>query len=135
MRNVRDILRLHTEHQLAGRQIARSLGLAHGTVMGVLHRAAALGLTWPLPAELDDAALEGQLYPPTPGQTAGRAEPAGKRCIGSCAAKDDPAALMAGVPPRLSRRVPVQSVLRAIPADGQASSMWSSDSRTARAEI
>jgi len=75
MRNVRDILRLHTEHQLAGRQIAQSLGLAHSTVMGVLHRATALGLTWPLPAGLDDATLEGQLYPPTPGQTAGRAEP------------------------------------------------------------
>ena len=76
MRNVRDILRLHTEHQLAGRQIAQSLGLSHSTVMGVLHRAAALGLAWPLPAELDDATLEGKLYPPTSGQAAGRAEPA-----------------------------------------------------------
>jgi transposase len=76
MRNVRDILRLHTEHQLPGRQIAQSLGLSHSTVMGVLHRAAALGLAWPLPAELDDATLEGKLYPPTSGQTAGRAEPA-----------------------------------------------------------
>jgi transposase len=75
MRNVRDILRLHTEHQLAGRQIAQSLGLSHSTVMSVLHRAEALGLSWPLPVELDDATLEGKLYPPTPGESAGRAEP------------------------------------------------------------
>jgi transposase len=76
MRYVRDILRLHTEHQVTGRQIAQSLGLSHSTVMGVLHRAAALGLTWPLPAELDDAALEGRLYPPMAGEVVGRAEPA-----------------------------------------------------------
>ena len=57
MRKVRDILRLHTDHHLTGRQIARSLGLSHSTVMGVLHRAKALGLTWPLPEELDEATL------------------------------------------------------------------------------
>ncbi|HKV46318.1 MAG TPA: hypothetical protein VJT32_16845 [bacterium] len=72
MRNVRAILRLHPEHQLAGRQIAQSLGLSHSTVRGVVHRAAALGLAWPL--LLDDATLEGKLYPPTAGQTAGRVE-------------------------------------------------------------
>src|SRR5579883_2493952 len=65
MRKVREILRLHTAHHLTGRQIAHSLGLSHSTVMGVLHRAEALGLTWPLPEELDDATLEGRLYPPT----------------------------------------------------------------------
>jgi len=75
MRNVRDILRLHSGHQLTGRQIAQSLGLAHSTVMGVLHRAETLGLGWPLPADLDDAALEGKFHPPTPGETAGRGEP------------------------------------------------------------
>jgi transposase len=75
MRNVRDILRLHIEHQLTGRQIAQSLGLAHSTVMSVLHRAETLGLRWPLPADLDDAALEGKFRPPTPGETAGRGEP------------------------------------------------------------
>src|SRR5579875_2244036 len=68
MRKVREILRLHTAHHLTGRQIAHSLGLSHSTVMGVLHRAEALGLTWPLPEELDDATLEGRLYPPTPGR-------------------------------------------------------------------
>jgi transposase len=76
MHKVRDILRLHTEHQLTGRQIAQSLGLSHSTVMSVLHRAAALGLTWPLPGDLDDATLEGRLYPPNPGRWRIRPEPA-----------------------------------------------------------
>lgn len=75
MHKVRDILRLHTDHYLTGRQIAQSLGLSHSTVMGVLHRAEVLGLTWPLPEELDDATLEGQLYPPNPGRWRVRPEP------------------------------------------------------------
>jgi transposase len=75
MRKVRDILRLHTEHHLTGRQIAQSLGLSHSTVMDMLHRAEALGLAWPLPGELDDATLEGRLYPPNPGRSRVRPEP------------------------------------------------------------
>ena len=75
MHKVRDILRLHTEHQLTGRQIAQSLGLSHSTVMSVLHRAAALGFTWPLPSDLDEATLEGRLYPPNPGRSRMRPEP------------------------------------------------------------
>ncbi len=75
MRKVRDILRLQADHHLTGRQIARSLGLSHSTVMGVLHRAEVLGLTWPLPEELDYATLEGRLYPPNPGRSRVRPEP------------------------------------------------------------
>jgi transposase len=75
MRKVRDILRLHTEHQLTGRQIAQSLGFSNSTVMSVLHWAAALGLKWPLPDDLDEATLEGKLYPPNPGQLPVRPEP------------------------------------------------------------
>jgi transposase len=33
-----------------------------GTVTTYLQRAAAAGLTWPLPADLDDAALEARLF-------------------------------------------------------------------------
>lgn len=75
MRKVRDILRLQNDHHLTGRQIAQSLGLSHSTVMGVLHRAKALGLGWPLPEEVDDATLEGRLYPPNPGRSRARPEP------------------------------------------------------------
>ena len=78
MRKVRDILRLHTDHHLTGRQIAQSLGLSHSTVLGVLHRAGALGLAWPLAEDLDDATLEGRLYPPNPGRWRVRPEPVWK---------------------------------------------------------
>jgi DNA-binding transcriptional regulator LsrR (DeoR family) len=67
MHKIRDILRLHAEHHLTGRQIAQSLGLSHSTVLSVLHRAEALGFQWPVPVEVDDAALEARLYPPHPG--------------------------------------------------------------------
>ncbi|MDI6773448.1 MAG: hypothetical protein QME77_12825, partial [bacterium] len=74
MHKIRDILRLHAEHHLTGRQIAQSLGLSHSTVLSVLHRVEALGLPWPLPEELDDAGLEARLYPPTPGRFLRRSE-------------------------------------------------------------
>jgi transposase len=48
------------------RQVARSLGLAHSTVSELLQRAAAAGLTWPLPEGMDEAALEAKLYPGNP---------------------------------------------------------------------
>ena len=47
--------------------IARRLGLAQGTVSKYLWRARQAGLSWPLPAELDDdARLEARLFPPPP---------------------------------------------------------------------
>ena len=47
------------------RAIARSLGLAQGTVSKYLNRAHRAGLTWPLQQELDDdVRLENRLYPP-----------------------------------------------------------------------
>ncbi|MCK1641345.1 transposase [Bradyrhizobium sp. 157] len=45
--------------------VARSLGLAQGTVSKYLNRARRAGLTWPLPPELDDDVhLEDSLFPP-----------------------------------------------------------------------
>lgn len=76
MRKIRDILRLHAEHDLTGRQIARSLGLSHSTVLSVLHRAEVLGLRWPLPDDVDEPALEARLYPPNHGRSLLRPEPA-----------------------------------------------------------
>ncbi len=40
-----------------------SQGLSHSTVSGYLARAEAAGIRWPLPEEVDDAALEAQLFP------------------------------------------------------------------------
>ena len=70
MRKIREILRLHHVAKLGVRAIGRSLGLSHSTVAEVLHRAEAAGLSWPLPEEMDDAALEAALYDSTaPAQT------------------------------------------------------------------
>lgn len=63
MRQVRQILRLKHEVGLGQRAIASSLGLSRDAVRSGLQRAQAAGLAWPLPAELDDEALERRLFP------------------------------------------------------------------------
>src|SRR3984957_1195992 len=67
MRQIRDVLRLCWESGLPQRAAARSLGLGQGTVSSYLSRARAFGITWPLPDDLDDAALEALLFPPPSG--------------------------------------------------------------------
>lgn len=62
MRHIKDILRLHWSQGLSMRSIARSLGIAYGSVHEVVQRATVAGLRWPVPAELDDEALERLLY-------------------------------------------------------------------------
>lgn len=69
MRTTREILRLKWACQRSNREIAQSCGLARSTVADCLRRAADAGLTWPLPAELDDGTLEARLYRP-PGRPA-----------------------------------------------------------------
>lgn len=63
MRKIRQVLRLALELQMSQRGIAQNLGLSRDTVTDYVTRAVAAGLTWPLPSELDDAALERQLFP------------------------------------------------------------------------
>lgn len=70
MRKIKDILRLKRVCGLSTRQVAASCGVAHSTVAETLYRAKAAGLSWPLPAELDDAQLEIRRYPPAPCPTA-----------------------------------------------------------------
>ncbi len=65
MRHIREVLRLHHGVGMSQRAVARSLGLAQGTVSKYLNRTRRAGLTWPLPPELDDdVRLEDRLYPP-----------------------------------------------------------------------
>ena len=64
MRKIREVLRLTWEAGLTARQIAGSLQLARSTVGECLRRFHESGLSWPLPAELDDADLERRLFPP-----------------------------------------------------------------------
>ncbi len=80
MRKTREILRLHFESQLSPRQIAAICRVGKGTVRRYLQRLEAAGLSWPLPADLDDVALERRLFPPPP-----VASP-DERCLPDCAA-------------------------------------------------
>jgi transposase len=64
MRKIKEVLRLKWGHNLTNRQIARSCSISHSTVREYLARAKQAGLCWPLPEELDDAALENLLFPP-----------------------------------------------------------------------
>jgi len=70
MRQIKDILRLKHQHALSVREIARSCGLPASTVGDYLQRAAAVGLGWPLPAELSEEQLHeklvGSLVVPAP---------------------------------------------------------------------
>ena len=75
MRQVRDVLRLKAAG-VSGNEIARRVGVASSTVRLTLKRFAVAGLSWPLPAELTDAALEAQLFTASP-------SPIGRRFIAS----------------------------------------------------
>src|SRR5437763_2829785 len=66
MRQIREVLRLRFASELPQRGIAKSLGLSQGAVSGYLSRARAAGVSWPLPADLDDVQLEALLFPPPP---------------------------------------------------------------------
>ena len=66
MRRIREVLRLHFEAKLNERQIAKICSVGKGTVRRYLKRIAGAGLSWPLPAELDDATLEQRMFPPPP---------------------------------------------------------------------
>jgi transposase len=62
MRQVREVLRLKWACGLSDRRIAQSLRISRPTVAQYLQRATVAGLFWPLPAGLDDAALERRLF-------------------------------------------------------------------------
>ena len=66
MRQIREVLRLTFEAKLNERQIAKICSVGKGTVRRYLQRVAAAGLSWPLPADLDDATLEHRIFPPPP---------------------------------------------------------------------
>jgi transposase len=71
MRKIGEMLRLKAAG-MNNRDIARSTGAGKTTVYEHLARAEAAGLSWPLPAELDDGALEAMLYPPPTAELAAR---------------------------------------------------------------
>jgi len=64
MRKTREILRLVWSCGQSRRDTARTCGVGKSTVDATINRATAAGLSWPLPFDLDDEALERRLYPP-----------------------------------------------------------------------
>jgi transposase len=62
MRQVREVLRLKHVCGQSGHRIAAAVGISRYTVAEYLRRAAVVGFTWPVPPELDDAALERKLF-------------------------------------------------------------------------
>ena len=65
MRKIEDVLRLHAGG-LSTRRISLATGVGKTTVIEYLRRATTAGLSWPLPAGLDEAGLERLLFPPAP---------------------------------------------------------------------
>ena len=66
MRKIKEVLRLRYEKHLSHRAIGQSCGMGCTTAREYVVRAQAAGVSWPLPADLDDAALERLLFPPGP---------------------------------------------------------------------
>jgi transposase len=62
MRKIREVLRLKFEARLSHEKIAAATGMSKGAVTNAVQRALEKELRWPLPADMDDAQLEGLLY-------------------------------------------------------------------------
>ena len=69
MRKVRDVLRLKHTLGMSLRQISEATGVGKTVVGEYVRRAGVIGITWPVPEEIDDAELERRLFP-VPGETA-----------------------------------------------------------------
>ena len=75
LRKTREILRLKFQAGLSQRAIARSAKVSQSTVNDYVGRAIVAKLTWPLPPELDDEALDRLLFPAERHPVARRPEP------------------------------------------------------------
>ena len=69
MRKITEVLRLKFEAKLSHEKIGRAVGVSKGAVNKYVSLAIAQGLSWPLPPDMDDAALEARLYPPREAST------------------------------------------------------------------
>ena len=113
MRKIKEVLRLCWGHGLSKRKTARSCGISRPAVDEYLRRAEEAGLSWPLPAELDDGALERLLFPCTPSAAGSGARSAGlvHDTPGVEAQGGYPVPALAGVSGNPPRGLPVQLVL------------------------
>jgi hypothetical protein len=116
MRKVREVLRLKYACGASDRVIARSVGIGRTAVGEYIRRAAVVGITWPVPAELDDTALERKLFAPAGYNPAAREAAAGlEPCpCRAAAARRDAGAAVGGVSGRRAGRLRLQPVLRPV---------------------
>jgi transposase len=63
MRKLREVFRLKFDLKLSNKKIALAVGIGETTVETYLARAKKVGVTWPLPSDMDDKQLEEALYP------------------------------------------------------------------------
>jgi transposase len=76
MRKIKEVLRLTHDSHLNTRQVALSLNISRSTVKDYQARAEKAGLSWPLPDDLTEEALEEKLFPPLVGvQAPAKAQP------------------------------------------------------------
>jgi transposase len=64
MRKIREVLRPKYACGASDRVISRSVGIGRTAIAEYVRRAAVIGITWPIPEELDDTALERKLFAP-----------------------------------------------------------------------
>ena len=75
VQKIKEILRLRFEFGLSERKIATSCNIARSTVADYLSRAFEIGLSWPLPEDMDDASLEKMFVRSVPGPRSRRPLP------------------------------------------------------------
>ena len=68
MRKISEVLRLKFELGRSNREIGLSCGIGSSTVSEYIQRARSAGLSWPLPGEMSETALEQLLFPSPPPQ-------------------------------------------------------------------
>ena len=64
MKKIREVLRLTHELGLSVRQVREATGVGKTAVSEYVSRAKVVGITWPIPPEISDAALEHLLFTP-----------------------------------------------------------------------
>ena len=64
MRKIREVLRLTHELGLSVREVRGATGVGKTAVSEYVRRAKVVGITWPIPPEVSDAALERLLFTP-----------------------------------------------------------------------
>lgn len=64
MRKIREVLRLTHELRLSVREVSEATGVGKTAVSEYVLRARVIGITWPIPADIDDGELERRLFVP-----------------------------------------------------------------------